>query len=97
MALDRPSRSPWSGAGGAGRLQVRRGMNRRYGSLARLGSMPMTRHGWRDATGGAQQPPLPRWCDTTKFLDWGSTAHILRAIGAKRFGSEALGVDAQFL
>ena len=45
--MNRPDGSPWSGAGGAGRLQVRRVIDRRYGRMTMRGSTLMCRHAGR--------------------------------------------------
>jgi hypothetical protein len=53
---------PWFGAGGAGKLQALRVIDRRNGLMTLDGSMPA-----RHEPGGMQRearsgPPLPRWC-----------------------------------
>ena len=62
---------PWFGAGGEGRLQALRVVDRRYGLLAlERAQCPKRATGWGMQRGRAAAP-LPRWCY--------STTHILRS------------------
>jgi len=80
---------PWFGAGGAGKLQAWRVMNRRNGSMARSRTRcPIAPQA--GGCNGVRSGPLPRWC-------WVLPAHILRVAARSQLQPQSVPSDEYFI